>query len=934
MSDQKTADVRLPGPIQVILLVGLPPALLLAIGWYGILLTEERREREALQELTRNLQQLGQTCAPAYFFPREWGALFEELQRLGHDERDLRQAVETWKRKTRLEIEAYRFPASGSMQLLTPESSRAVSVMGDFWHFLRNGRDEFKYHFYAAPQVRTLFGCVFAYDDCVAHRGEVIRISPNGTPGYLYWNVTNTGDWGGVIFIVWEVPPLQALAERLRRNILAPDVQLVFQKADETLFLRRPTTRTLESGISVDDHAWTSFRIDEQRLFAGIPRSSLRLAFERRLLPGLAAAIGVVLVLVWWRQRRTVGRFLSIRWKLTGLFLYALALPLTGVGMLGTRLLHDREQVMSLEAMQAAQEYLASLDSDFLQEHEKLLQRFRAIRDDPLMREDMAALRGKVVDLGRQKLINWLEVRDVRGNILMTTEDPKLTAQIGLMARGMSRHTIDRHLSERLGGVPEKLPTPDEIMVQGVMQSPVMGWASMYERPDQLHQVRFGGHEVFWYWDIFRDPTHPAAVIQGDTRMGDLMTLYLNKRLQQRHGHGQTAFRILAWDPARFRWLPDGVSVATEVRGLAERVELARETVRDRLVLDGVTHLALGFPGKQLSGMVLLALFPDDEIRQATASLREGVAVGVGFVILLALMLARTFSEMFLNPIGELTRGVDALRRRDTDVRLVIDQRDEFGDLAQMFNQTIWDIKDMLFAREIQEQLIPRTPPSVPGYQLALVNLAAADLGGDYCDVVRMTNGRVLLVIGDVTGHGVSSALLMAMAKAMIFRHAEEAGDLCRFLERLNRMIFRLLQRKKMMTLFVCILNPADGALSYATAGHPYPIIVRSDGSFERLRLVHTPLGFREPAESFVVRTDQLMPGDLLFLFTDGILEARNVEGEYFGKQRLEEVLQRTHRRTPAEVRDAVIREVQAFQQVADDDLTMLVVKRDSVAGA
>ncbi|HNV72446.1 MAG TPA: PP2C family protein-serine/threonine phosphatase, partial [Candidatus Ozemobacteraceae bacterium] len=214
--------------------------------------------------------------------------------------------------------------------------------------------------------------------------------------------------------------------------------------------------------------------------------------------------------------------------------------------------------------------------------------------------------------------------------------------------------------------------------------------------------------------------------------------------------------------------------------------------------------------------------------------------------------------------------------------------------------------------------------------EVALVNLAAADLGGDYCDVVRTRNGQVLFVIGDVTGHGVSSALLMAMAKAMVFRFAEEGGELGRFLERLNRMVFRVLHRKKMMTFFACLLDPAEGVLTYSTAGHPYPIVVRANGTLERLRLIHSPLGFRDPCEPFVVQTDRLLPGDLLFLYTDGILEARNADGEYFGKQRLEEILRRTSSVNPAAVRESVVQSVQAFQQMADDDLTLLAVKRSS----
>ncbi|HNV72841.1 MAG TPA: hypothetical protein PKO06_24245, partial [Candidatus Ozemobacteraceae bacterium] len=325
MIDDKRTRRLVPFPMQAVLLIFFPLALLVVIGWYGIRLAEEQHERESLRDLTRRLQQLGQTCAPSFYFAREWGTLFGELQRSAHLYDQQVKLVRDWSRRQNLEIEVYRLSAAGEVRVLTPELTRAQAIIKDFWNFLRTGKEEYRYHFYAPPAVRALFGRVFAYDECFAHRGEVLEISHAGKTGFLYWNSSENPDGGGVIIVAWAVPGLPSLLDRFRDHILGSDTALVVQPADETLFLRQPPTNALAAGTEVERYAWSSFRIDDVRVYAGIPRTRLRLSLERQLLAGFAATVGVLLLILLWRWNRgEQARFLSIRWKLAGPFLYAL----------------------------------------------------------------------------------------------------------------------------------------------------------------------------------------------------------------------------------------------------------------------------------------------------------------------------------------------------------------------------------------------------------------------------------------------------------------------------------------------------------------------------------------------------------------------------------------------------------------------------------
>lgn len=277
-----------------------------------------------------------------------------------------------------------------------------------------------------------------------------------------------------------------------------------------------------------------------------------------------------------------------------------------------------------------------------------------------------------------------------------------------------------------------------------------------------------------------------------------------------------------------------------------------------------------------------------------------------------------------------MSLGITALRERRTRYRVPVLSRDELGDLAVLFNRMIEDLGEMELARVVQESLIPSEMPKVAGYEIDLVNITASDLGGDYCDALRMKDGRLLVLIGDVTGHGVSSALLMAMAKAAVFQFSEESRELIDLMNSLNKLIYRLLKRKKLMTFFAGVIEPLTGRLTYANAGHPFPLVHRADGGVEELKDVHLPLGLSDTRTRFVAHEIVLNPGDTLVMFTDGLAEAMNAAGEMFTYDRLEALVGELPDLSAHDVRERLVEEFRRHHQSPelDDDLTLVILKR------
>ncbi len=231
-------------------------------------------------------------------------------------------------------------------------------------------------------------------------------------------------------------------------------------------------------------------------------------------------------------------------------------------------------------------------------------------------------------------------------------------------------------------------------------------------------------------------------------------------------------------------------------------------------------------------------------------------------------------------------------------------------------------------ARELQDDLLPHDLPVVPGYLFAHSYRTANEVGGDYYDLTPLPDGRLSLMVGDASGHGMAAGLVMAIANATL----ETAMDLDpnpeRVLALLNRTLCRTGTKRTFMSVFYAVLTPETGEIEYVCAGHPFPLIRRADGSVEELGCGGFPLGIREPLD-FVRRTVQLNPGDLLLLYTDGLPEALDALGKTaFGYERIEAVV--TLGGSPQTVHDGIL---QSFDrhvggEALRDDLTLMVVAR------
>ncbi len=231
-------------------------------------------------------------------------------------------------------------------------------------------------------------------------------------------------------------------------------------------------------------------------------------------------------------------------------------------------------------------------------------------------------------------------------------------------------------------------------------------------------------------------------------------------------------------------------------------------------------------------------------------------------------------------------------------------------------------------ARELQEELLPHDVPPIPGYDFAHSYRTANEVGGDYYDLTRLPDGRVALLVGDASGHGMAAGLVMAIANATLKTALDLDPAPERVIALLNRTLCRTGTKRTFMSVFYALLDPRTGMTEYVCAGHPFPVLRRADGTQEELGCGGLPLGMKDPLE-VVPKTVKLEPGDLVVLYTDGLAEALDSQGkEAFGYPRIAALAAAPG--SPATVHDRILK---AFDRhVGDeplkDDLTLLVAAR------
>jgi phosphoserine phosphatase RsbU/P len=237
--------------------------------------------------------------------------------------------------------------------------------------------------------------------------------------------------------------------------------------------------------------------------------------------------------------------------------------------------------------------------------------------------------------------------------------------------------------------------------------------------------------------------------------------------------------------------------------------------------------------------------------------------------------------------------------------------------------------EELRLASRIQNDLLPKEPPRIPGYDIAGRSIPAQMVGGDYFDFIGMDGGRLALCLGDVSGKGLPASLLMANVQATLRGQTLLSPSARECIQRANKLLYQSTSSEKFVTLFYSILDPDRHTLCFSNAGHENPFLLSEKREPTRLSEGGVVLSIMEDFP-FEEKTIPLVPGDIMVVFSDGITEAVNPNQELFGEERLADLLEQHRSESAAGIIESIIRGVKLHAAAAPqmDDMTIIVAKR------
>jgi sigma-B regulation protein RsbU (phosphoserine phosphatase) len=319
---------------------------------------------------------------------------------------------------------------------------------------------------------------------------------------------------------------------------------------------------------------------------------------------------------------------------------------------------------------------------------------------------------------------------------------------------------------------------------------------------------------------------------------------------------------------------------------------------------------------------------------------RSAVFTNSIFFIVVGFIITMFVHMNFDAPLREIIQALKDIRRGNFDRKVPVRSNDEIGYTGDVINGMTKGLKErdrmrhsLLLAKEIQQNLLPGREPHIDGLDISGRSIYCDETGGDYydfLDTAKPGERKICVVVGDVSDHGIPSALLMTTARAFLRQRMSRAGDLNRIVSDVNRQLARDVEESgQFMTLFLCEIDVDNQWVRWVRAGHdPALIYDLETDSFDELGGRGLALGVFEDSK-YQTLTREIKPRQIIAIGTDGIWETTNIQGQQFGKERFKNVIQANASESAVEILTRVINEVDDFtgQSEKSDDVTLVIIK-------
>lgn len=635
---------------------------------------------------------------------------------------------------------------------------------------------------------------------------------------------------------------------------------------------------------------------------------------------GLRIFLPLLFVFAVWFQTRC-RKIVTVRLKVWIIFMYAGGMPLlilVGVGY--GYLDHKKQQMIFAEEIKGANT-LYQIDRDFeafLVEQAKKLNGFCSKINDTygnrvLRPEILAKIRRKILEMANPDTIL---VFNEKGESLVEDVDETILTNYSLLGKIAKGMIAAANMSNRVGGA-KAFSRLDGIAINNLSKKREIGY------------VGLGSNELYQFFDFIGEPKKykNLAMVQLGWRFESLQKDFFSRYCENLYIK-DSGVDLTAFFPGENRGMGKSRIFEGDLKKIVDQTQTDL-LVKTQVFVDSNAYLVVALKGLHLNKIVLLYILPLKKIEQFMDDFKMKIVLLIICFLLLSSLMAKLLVWRLIKPLKNIEKMIENMKNRDFSSRLNLDSCKEFTLISNSFNETFETLRDLEVARIVQENLFPTDVFSRKSFNLSAFSRPFSRIGGDYYDYFPISENSVCIFIGDVSGHGVAAALIMAMAKAVMTFEKKRFSTAENLINLLDQIIYknRRVGTKEYMTGLLVILNDDTGELEVINRGHCKPIHI-SEPRLEHIECGGVPLGFNMPQKNATVKLF-LKPGDLLCLYTDGMAEAKNENGELLGYDGFLKMLEIARQDNNGDLLEKVKVLHQSWSAVQDDDQTVILLKRE-----
>lgn len=634
--------------------------------------------------------------------------------------------------------------------------------------------------------------------------------------------------------------------------------------------LRHLSRSSLDSGSYAGLHWFFVSSTSARTVFAAFRETLCPFVKARHLSRLLFAtmAFAIILLLMIAGAEAT----LSLKKLVISMFFASSLIPLSGIAFTTLDNLDVFSQIHNKKLRSAKEETLGNIVQNFnkyLASCSATLTRLTANPgtgpEDPATIAMAAAITGAFPEAR-------ITIRNAASELLFVN-GPDFSAGRETVFKSLNRRLVERYVPERQ----DEHRYSGNIFSDSLVRKDDMGFGTLLNYPNRLQFVSTGNSEMLLFYRLLPRSAGEAAIAQVELSTFAAIKRYLQTVRTSPHTADGAALQISAFYPRGYRWsLPPLKKHQAQTLRLAEVAHVTGKA-QFRRFTDGLNGFALCIPSSELSDNCLVAFSSAEPLDLALEAMRTRIMLGSLIALILLGSIAAWISRQLISPLARLETGIKALASRNFEVRLPVPPgNDELARLFMAYNDMMAESYDMQIAHNVQEGLVPSQFPVLPGYSMHGILRAASDLGGDCLDCFLLPNGNLLFLVGDLTGHGVGSALMMAFSRAVTFHWSQsEKLSPTSLVDQIDQMLRENRTERMFMGIICGVLDVKTHQIELVVKGHIYPLKISANGSCSWVGKPAYPLGIARKTAAQSI-TFAFNPGDKLLCMTDGFLEAYN----------------------------------------------------------